>query len=160
MIPNNLLPPGVEYFIAGGYAVCPALATDRDVFVQTTGNLEDIRAMLLDYMRANGFTVVEESKVDVSDAYDGGIVEISKVGKVLMGTKGLPIHVLVTQADVQDVLNTFDITTSQVAITRTGKVVKGNSWTSPARAPQITKSIPSTPERLVKYQLRFGHSCV
>ena len=151
MIPRNLLPEGTHYFIAGGWAVCPALATDRDLFVQTTGDLDDTRAMLLDFMRARGFDVAEDV---AENNYTG--VPLLRVA-IVKDKYAQDIHILVTSADVDDVLNTFDISTTQVAITESGRVVKGADYTSLTVRPIRLKDTPTTNERYIKYCERFGH---
>lgn len=63
MIPKGLLPPELDEsaaFIAGGYAACPALATDVDIWITTgeIGDLDDwdkvyaLRLRLLEWIRS------------------------------------------------------------------------------------------------------------
>ena len=156
LIPKNLLPEGMHYFIAGGWAACPALATDRDLFVQTTGDLNDTRAMLLDHMRAQGFDVTEEDEhrdFETSDGYSH--IPIAKVGKVKQKFNK-DIHVLVTSGDVENVLDTFDLSVSQVAITESGRIVKGTHYTDPTQPIYVVKDTPTTPAREEKYRRRFS----
>ena len=158
MLPKNLIPDGLHYFIAGGWAACPALATDRDVFVQTAGDLIDTRAMLLDHMRAQGFEVVEEDETRDAvtiNGYDN--IPIVKVAKVTQ-KRAQPIHVLVTSGDIEEVLNTFDINTSQVAITDTGRIVKGDNYSSPVQPVCKVRDTPSTDARFSKYEARFARA--
>ena len=157
MIPKNLLPEGLHYFIAGGWAVCPALATDRDVFVQTTGDLHDTRAALLDHLRAEGFDVEEEDETRdlvIADGYS--TIPIAKVAKVKQKFCQ-DIHLLVTSGDVMDVLDTFDISTSMVAITDNGKIVRGSDYSAINKPVVKTKDTPTTEERHAKYTARFAH---
>lgn len=156
MIPSNLLPEGTQYFIAGGWAACPALAQDRDLFVQTTDNLTDTRQRLLNHMRAEGFDVQEEEETRdfvMSDGYS--VMPIAKVAKVKIRF-AQDVHVLVTNGDPEEVLSTFDLTTSQVAITHRGTVVKGPDYAPITTMPQKVKDTPTTDARLLKYRQRFG----
>ena len=146
MIPKNLIPEGMRYFIAGGWAVCPALATDRDLFVQTTGDLTDTRAMLLDHMRAQGFDLVEEGDengIPTLDLIrtDYIMVEVMKVAKVSQKF-AQDIHVLLTTGDVADVLNSFDLSVCQIAITETGKIVRGDYYTHPYKPIYVVNDTP------------------
>ena len=129
MIPKNLLPEGSQYFIAGGWAACPALAQDRDVFVQTTGDLDNTRAMLLDHLRAHEFDFEEQSAQDDHADY-AGILSIAKVAKVKIKL-ATDIHLLVTNGDPSDIIESFDISTCQVAITSSGRILRGSGFTAP-----------------------------
>jgi hypothetical protein len=155
MIPKNLLPEGTRYFIAGGWAVCPALATDRDVFVQTTGDLSATRATLLAHMQAEGFDLTKEGETRYFAGWGYAFVPIAKVAKVKVKF-AQSIHVLVTNADVAEVLETFDLSICQVAITHTGGIVKGSYWTAPNEPICVLKDTPTTLARKEKYEARFA----
>lgn len=155
MIPRNLIPDGLHYFIAGGWAACPALATDRDVFVQTTGDINDCRAMLLDHMRAQGFDVIEQDESRQFTTLEGHEdIPVAKVAKIKQ-KYAQDIHVLVTSGDVDAVVNTFDISASQIAITESGRIVRGDNYTTPMQPVYKVKDTPTTPARFAKYTERF-----
>lgn len=158
MIPRNLIPEDLEEqaFIAGGYAACPALAQDMDVWVFVDGgheNLDEARNRVLEHLQTF-FDITEEHGGTISD-YQGVEVNILKVAFV----RGfnLPIHVMVCDAPVGIVLKNFDISTHQVALTAHG-VVKGEGWTSPLEEPVVLERMENehTQERLAKIRARYG----
>lgn len=156
MIPRDLLPEGLTYFIAGGYAVCPALATDIDVWVRAPkGELEAYRQRILDYLQEKE-VIFEETKpserqIETADYYDTEAF-IQKVA--IVNEHFLPIHLLVTDASVDDVLASFDLSVCQVALTSYG-VVTGRDWTPVTKPIAVVRNTPTTPARLEKYRKRF-----
>lgn len=166
MIPDILLPKTMRRraFVAGGFAACPALATDIDVFVTaSTTELTKVRRQLLNHLYDQlnediEFLMHEEEdrRVDSHERYPGshGVFTILKVCKVLIGNT--EFHVLVTDGSIDEVLSSFDISTCQVAITSDGHVVRGDNWTPPSVPPVKLKDTPTTDARMQKYQERFG----
>lgn len=157
MIPRNLVPDHLynSVFIAGGFAACPALASDIDVWVPYIGG-EDLllmRRQLLSHLHAEGFVATEEEGGTVHD-YNGVAINILKVAVIDGGT---PIHLMVCNAPVDIVLQNFDISTHQIALTANG-VVKGAGWTSTMVPPVVfeDKENEHTPERLKKIAERYG----
>ncbi len=159
MIPQGLLPPNTTAFIAGGFAACPALASDIDIWVQV-GNPEDIesmRAVLLAHFATEGYMFVEESRserVRDTDNYGDSIYcTIAKCAKVHLPR--LDAHILVTDGSAQDVLRSFDLSTHQVAILQNGRVVKGEDWTPTFEWPTVLKRTPTTQARRQKLVERY-----
>jgi hypothetical protein len=157
MIPSYLLPEGTPYFVAGGWAACPALATDMDVWV-TSDNPARTRTEILEHFNAKLFA--DEYEEERSDEVAGDVDAYSnpltlKVARVLIGQKRF--HILVTSGDISDVLNGFDISTHQVAITDSGTVVRGYHWTPVTEPPIKLKDTPTTNDRLIKIAARYGH---
>ena len=158
MIPNNLLPKGTSYFVAGGWAVCPALAGDMDVFVEIAYG-EDIvsaRETLLKHLKKEFWRFEEQEETCTFEGY-GTLATIVKVGKLPSQGMRPEIHVLLTNADVHTTINSFDISTCCVAITDQGYIVWGDHWTSPIEPPIRLIDNPTTDARMVKYQQRFNH---
>lgn len=161
MIPTSLLPEEYRYswVIAGGWAVCPALATDKDVWVMvdSDADLVEERDKLIQHLQNGGWDFVEETS-DPSGTSTHGYDSVFHTLKVaLVDDNGRqPIHLLVTTAEVaQDILDSFDLSISQVGITAMGSLVKGEHWTPPADYPIVLKNSPTTFDRLQKYVDRF-----
>ncbi len=159
---TNLLPKGTTAFIAGGFAACPALAADVDVWVQVL-NPEDLLSMrtaLLNHFRTTGpHVVIEEPQpptgvcldMDDPDHYYG--VQTVKVARIT--GVGLPIHVMVTTGSVTEVLDGFDVTTHMIAITDRG-IKRGTFWTPLTCRPAAVNPNSGTPARLKKIAKRYG----
>lgn len=161
---KDLVPEGWNYFIAGGYAACPSLASDIDVWAQppsddySTRSFGFERRTLIQHLR-NIFGVsrfTEETSENPGEEYifASHCIRILKVGK-LEGVATLPIHVMITDGDVTDVLRGFDVSTHAVALTDFG-VVKGDGWTSVCEAPRRLLSNPKTESRIRKISERYG----
>lgn len=164
MIPEYLLPPQYRktYFIAGGWAACPAMAHARDVWVQASVP-EVARKELLAHFRR----VLDEDEwaEEQSPAYqpDGRVIDpfydsvafTLKVARLAL--TGNLYHILVTSAEVWDVIKEFDLSVHQIALTPEGGVIKGPDWTPITVPPVILKMTATTPERYVKLCERYGH---
>lgn len=163
MIPYNLLPAKYQKsaFIAGGYAACPALAQDIDVWVTVPQDeLDEPRAAILQHLREHGFVFEEQTdrrieQTTMPAGYEMNIA-IRKVAKVSHCRSEQQWHILVTEGDVDQVLGSFDVSTHQVAITPYG-VVCGENWTPTDVWPRRLKDTPTTNDRLRRIALRFGH---
>lgn len=157
MIPKNLLPEAHnEYVVAGGWAVCPALATDMDLFILAGphADLPEVRQEVINHLKVEGFDFTEQEEMREFIGYDG-LVGIGKVAKVDTGT-GKEIHILIASTTrVEDVLGSFDLSVCMVGITNTGRVVTDNCWTPPTAPIAVTKHTPTTDARLAKYVERF-----
>lgn len=158
MVPKNLLPSDTRYVVAGGWAICPALATDMDLFVLAGqhADLQEVRQELLDHFKAEGFNYVEEQETREFVGYDGliGIGKVAKVESAYMG--GKMIHVLVASTTIaEEVLNSFDLSICMVGIMDDGKVITSAYWTPPTERPAVVKDTPTTQARLNKYLERF-----
>lgn len=174
MIPKGLLPDGLgDVFIAGGFAACPALASDVDVWISTAeGTCEDTRSFILDHLRAHQFEFVEQDGADsprgrvqldkslaksqLLSTFEGYflVLGLRRVATVTLPGVSLPYHLIVVEGSVDDVLSSFDITTHQVALTEKG-VVKGEHWTPIWELPQIIQAKYTTPARIEKIRARY-----
>lgn len=152
-------------FIAGGFAVSPALAGDIDVFIQVTpsvheGNLPRVRQHVLAYLVDQyGLDMVKPEgdhsgvrNYERNDEYQT-IFETMKVARVIFG--GLDYHVLLTTGSIEDVLDSFDLSIAQVAIDELGSIHKGHDWTEPWAPIVVVKDTPTTYARMLKYMERF-----
>jgi hypothetical protein len=158
MVPRNLLPAAYPYYlVAGGWAVCPALATDMDVFVLVGPNadLQTVRQEILDHLKTEAFDHTEQDETREFQGYEG-LVGIGKVATVDLFPSTV-IHIMVANTTrYEDVLGSFDLSTCMVGITESGQVVKGDYWTPPTMLPTVLKDTPSTPARRAKYIERFN----
>lgn len=165
MIPEGLLPSREqEAFIAGGWAACPSLASDMDVWVRVDPferSIDKVREHLVDYLK-NLFLYEFEEQADERKSLTGvdeqGYdieVEMRKVGKVTYFAQ--PIHIMLTYASVDKLLQCFDVSTHQIAITDQG-IVKGEKWTPITVPPVKLKHTPTTDARMEKIAIRYGHA--
>ena len=164
MIPKELLPSDLANcaFIAGGYAACPALATDIDVWVyiqKESETLREARARILGWLESEMWPYEEEEANSRREGFDKDGYSISsvKVAVVRSPHWSHPVHIIVTNAQPAELLETFDISTHQVAIVF-GNVVKGSKWTPVTQPPVMLRNTPTTPERMEKIRTRYGHS--
>ena len=161
MIPKNLVPEGYTAFIAGGYAACPALAADMDVWVSVRpaqATLDEVREQLLAHLADwdfGNFSFTEEMETRQCEGYQGmpGAL-ILKVAKVQVGA--LTVHLLLTDGDVFSLLESFDISTHQIALTERG-AVKGSMWTPITEPPIKLRDTPTTDARMEKIRARYAH---
>jgi len=156
-LPSNLLPPGDECYIAGGYAACPERATDIDVWVKAPNVelLPSVRRRVLSWFSAQGFDfqAMEDSR-NIHDEYGDVIGGVLKVA-VITGAARLPIHVMVTDMRPRALLETFDISTHMVAWD--GDETVTISYTSALEEdPIIIKMTPTTPARFDKIRNRYA----
>ncbi len=156
MIPKELLPADLmgSAFIAGGYAACPALARDLDVWVLApeAEDLESARERILAHLES---TMWPYEALDwMTEEY--GTTHAMLVATVRSSHLTHPVQILVTHSQPIDLLETFDISTHQVALVL-GNVVKGSSWTPVTEPPVMLRRSPSTPVRMAKIAKRFGH---
>jgi hypothetical protein len=172
MISPSLLPEEFResFCIAGGFAACPVLANDIDVWVYgiDTDQLEDARNIILSYLNnggANDYNHVPEAGDESQVAYEHGMVHIKKVAVLKRGPllkpnrRYKPIHIMVTDAhNPGDIIDGFDIGTHAVAIDHDGRVWKHrHGWDAPHQRPSILRVNVHTQKRLDKITHRFGH---
>lgn len=162
MIPTGLLPEGTKWCIAGGYAACPALASDIDVWVYGVprDNLQVHRAELLLHLAKRDFHVATEAGDNLqNEEYEtDGQVSILKVARIGIGrgNGNMPVHVMVTDArTVHDVLGHFDVSTHAVAIDYNGSVIKHKRWTPPQDPPVALMNHTTTYDRVERITERF-----
>lgn len=164
MFPKTLLPEDTRFCIAGGYAACPALAKDIDVWVYgvSEAELQERRAELISHLALNGYTLQTEDCLDVPQPQYEHTRTTLKVGVVTKGAGlpcGKPVHVMVTSAEtIRDILDGFDVSTHAVAIGSNGYVVKHPEWTPPHEMPALmTSRNEKSIERMARIAARFGH---
>jgi hypothetical protein len=167
MIPKWLLPEKFQLsaFIAGGFAACPSLADDIDVWVMVSKSkvpsvVAELTAHLNTRELEGGYGRFEaqpsaDAKIRAHATGDYP-VESMRVGKFTAYGYSHPFHVIVTSGTAQEVLDKFDISTHMVAITSTG-VVTGDGWTPVTEPPIAFRNTALTPQRLQKIAKRFGH---
>jgi hypothetical protein len=167
MIPKKLL-PGMyqeQWCVAGGYAACPALADDQDVWVYAvpTEDLDAVRRVLLSHLsewrigRPRGPFFENEMDTRTVAGYQHPR-NVRKVAKVYIPYPAKPIHLLVTDAMAPgEIIEGFDISTHAVAIDYTGRVWKASQFTPPHLPPVKLLDTDTTPERMAKITTRFGH---
>jgi hypothetical protein len=154
-------------FIAGGWAACPALASDMDVWILATTtqanssdfDLKDLRAEVLAAIKVpfNTFARLREEDSDEAGEYGGVEIKIRKVCYV--DRDGVKLHVMVTNAPIiEAVLANFDISTHQIAIDHKGQVILGPDYTPVYETPKVIEGRANehTPARLAKITARYA----
>lgn len=158
-----------QAFVAGGYAVAPALTSDMDIWlvIDQKEDLERVKQHVITYLEdrygldrvTRETSAAEEGEWALLDEYEThprGFFTL-KVAKVRV-TKSFSWHIMVTTGGVHDVINAFDLSTSQVAIDDRGVVFRGDDYTEPRHAVYVTapqhRSV-TTRDRLLKYMERF-----
>lgn len=180
MLPLDLLPADLQpnAFIAGGFAACPALAADIDVWVSINGDaamLDAECARVLAHLRdAAGYVYVEQDGEGsrreqfathpsmardqfVTSSFEGyhlslrirRVATVWKLGK-------LPYHIILVNGDVDEVLSSFDISTHQCALTVRG-FVTGEQWTPLNEPPLVITQKYTTDERIDRISARYKH---
>lgn len=149
-ITNQQLAGCNPWCIAGGYAACPALASDMDVWIYGLHKdvLEPVRGGMLQL-----FPEIEPENNPPRDSPEAylGVRYTLKVGR--LGDR----HILVTSAvDVDDLLDGFDISTHACALTSDGRFVKSRNWTPIWEPPRmIFEGGANTPLRMKKLTERY-----
>jgi len=159
MIPNTLLPEGTSYCIAGGWAACPALALDKDVwvFADPQEDIVALRDILLKHLDDDNAEYEVEDETRSAAGYEG-VISILRVAKVEVPGEAQPIHLLITNAkDAHDLIESFDVSAHQIALSSQGHVIKGQGFTPVTVKPVKLKETPTTDERLIKIGERYGH---
>lgn len=162
LIPRKLLPPGTDWFIAGGYAAHKGLATDIDVWVPSvrTDVLEDVVDTLRRWLTDGGFAFRPLDDPSSFD-YDGIEVQIRKVAEVTAGPSGVsyvkPFHIMVTDGNHMAVLDNFDVSTHQIALMPNGEEIRGPGWTAIWDTPVKLRDEAHTPARMAKISARYAH---
>lgn len=163
-LPAGLLPRPYNKtaFIAGGYAACPGLASDIDVWVQCE-DLHETRRLLLAHLSTMGFALfaegepLESSFTGDSCGYEDITANIVKVARIETAAFK-PVHLMVTDAPPLMLLLNFDISTHAIALTDDG-VVRSPEWTDLTQEPVVIKNqgTSKTEERLAKISARYAH---
>lgn len=143
-----------DAFIAGGYAACPALASDLDLWIPCCSDgtrVEVARDEVWAHLRNMRITAVEENEETITQ-YEGVNVVIMKVCCVYYGVK---IHIMVVDAPLNAVLEGFDVSTHQVALLPSGEVFTGSRWTPITEPPVRLIDTPKTDVRMEKITNRY-----
>ncbi len=179
MLPLTLLPAPYNEtaFIAGGYAACPGLAEDIDVWcpvdlTEPSGGLAsnpfevvwNERDRVVKYLRAQfGEAFIEQDGVGtprdrtkLQTTFEGYNlpIPIRRAGSVTLEGCSLPYHIICVGGDVDEVLSSFDISTHAIALTPKG-VVKDANWTPPMVEPKILLHKYTSAARFEKIRMRY-----
>lgn len=157
-IPEGILPVGTNAYIAGGYAACPERADDIDVWVRcpTVDELDSFRQQLLSHLTEQHYAFDSlndrrEYKDDYGD-YVGGVLKVARVQRP--GERD--IHIMVTNLQPIDLLDTFDISTHMVAFDGERCYRNPEKWSALTEDPIVWKMTPTTPDRLEKIRNRYA----
>ena len=159
MIPRDILSAHMYdvAFIAGGYAACPALASDIDVWVRRDeSGFQVARAAILQHLGNEFFNFDEQQNevVEQGELAPGYSVNIQKVA-IVHNAANLPVHIMLTNCTAEQLIEGFDISTHQVALTSQG-VVKGSGFTPVFIEPRVLQNTTTTPERMRKIAARYS----
>lgn len=158
-ITNREIALSRDWCIAGGFAACPSLAGDCDVWVLDAN--DDIREPILRQLQFVGveFTPEENSPPDSPeniDQYDLGNGTLCwKVARLADGRQ----IILTSAPDIMTQLGAFDVSTHQVALTSDGEVIRGPNWTPITVPPVELRSTSKSAERMKKIATRYA-TCV
>lgn len=159
MIPKGLLPPDLMdcAFIAGGYAACPPLANDIDLWIycKSEDQIPDIRDRVLDWLDTQMFEFEPQASAVAPVRYEANFTHKAAIVRSKHLTH--PIHILLTHLTPEQLLETFDISTHQVAIVF-GNVIKGKGWTPVTVPPVELRNTVTTLARMLKLAARYGHA--
>lgn len=158
-ITNTQIADATGYFrrwcIAGGYAACPGLAGDCDVWVYQAENGQEERQHILDALKRLRVDFTKEDNDPEEETYldpETGVMTW-KVAKLGDGR-----HVLVTTAtDIQQLLDAFDISTHQCALDSDGEFVRGRNWTPVNVPPVLLRQGKNAQERMERISSRYHH---
>lgn len=154
--PNHELARGLSWCIAGGYAACPVLAGDMDVwlFGAYKPDMMGLRRMLL--ALTPNLVPEDNPPMDSPERYFGAQYTL-KVGHIFNVENRVARHILLTEAPtIEDLLNGFDISTHQCAYTPDGVFVPGAHWTPLREMPKILRMSAATPARFDKIAARYA----
>jgi hypothetical protein len=151
-------------FIAGGFAVHPASATDIDVWIINNADpsdpdrieTTDIRRDVLVYLTDRGFNHRELPESRVTNVIDGYPADTIKIATVRDTERAKEIHLLTTDLSPMELLDTFDLSISQIGFDLNGRVYTTEAWTDLQTPIRVLRETPTTQDRLEKYMLRFN----
>lgn len=157
-ITNSEIAGVFDWCIAGGFAACPDLAGDTDVWVlvgnRSAAYIRALRENILSQLRQRGVQFVEEEEETQQPREGCGDDAYLVSGKVARLADNRQI-ILSTASDVQSLLETFDVSTHQIALTSDGALIRGSGFTSIYTRPVALRDTPTTDERLVKIRARY-----
>lgn len=155
-ITNTELATPYDWCIAGGFAACPDKASDCDVWVLkgTDGSLTEARDSIIQTLIAFDVSFVEEATNwdEVQESYTTGInLGSMKVARLADGR-----HIVVTNAEsAAEILDHFDVSTHQVALTSDGELVRGSGFTPIDQPPVALLHNEKTDGRMEKVSRRY-----
>ena len=163
MIPVDLLPEShwESWCVAGGWAACPSLAGDQDIWLFEPKNcLKQLRLLVLQHLEEQNFIYTEEGQAEAGSSYSPSF-GILKIAAIELPKRQHTIHLLATShPSAEKLIETFDISTHQIAITHDGNVVLGSKWTPVTMAPKViavNQGKPTTPARMTKITARYRY---
>lgn len=167
MFPKNWLPEEFRerWCIAGGWAACPALASDMDVWVYgiEKEQLGAVRQQLLDHLTTERLAKrLPYFEVGVETREVGGYDHpnlVQKVADIFVPHPAKRLHLIVSDACAPgEIIYGFDISTHAVALNHNGAVYQSPDFTPPHVRPVQLKETKTTADRMAKICARFGHS--
>lgn len=150
MITNEQLANGRKWWIAGGWAACPQLASDQDVWIAAKPN-EDIGEVAQKLQGAFSEIDTDDALANDAEGYEDLGIDVVRVGSLDNR------HIMVTNVeDIKMFLDAFDISTHQCAITSEMEFVKGHQFTPITAAPIQLRDHTKTPSRMRKIAERYA----
>ena len=158
---NEQLANGRQWCVAGGWAACPQLAGDQDVWIFTGESccmgpdietrLEWTRAARVELLKMFPAIRAEQDAADINlDHYGDLGFFVVKVGTLDRR------HIMVTDAeDIMDLLSSFDISTHQSAIDSNMQFIQGENWTPITEPPNAMRQTETTDARMKKITERY-----
>jgi hypothetical protein len=144
--------------IAGGAAADLGKATDIDVFVLGARGKTVISRQITTYLRDFVDTAFVDHRYDENKGYDKSRDDFEKIATI--GGALWPVQIIaVDQETVADLLNRFDISVHQVAVTLDGRKVVVPTTTRVIQQPRLISpkySAKFTLERLKRLCSRYG----
>jgi hypothetical protein len=153
-----------DWCIAGGFAACPDLASDCDVWVYGiptkvgTHSPEHPawtfrQSILWRLQNRNVAFEEEQNNMQFHDWYDiGDGVLCWKVARLADGRQ-----IILTDADSIDaLLDRFDVSTHQVALSSDGEIVRGSHFTPITKPAKMIRDGGNTAQRMQKVQQRYS----
>lgn len=170
---NEELADNRKWCVAGGWAACPQLATDQDVWVfidqwDISELRSEDRLSKLARLRLEMLVVwpditpegpsIADSKGDHQDFDEDNLARYGDcgIGVIKVGILGNR-HILLTDAeDIQQLLSHFDISTHQCAIDQDMTFIRGTEWTPITEDPKVLRTGgEQTAVRLEKIRARY-----
>lgn len=157
---NSQLAIGLPWCIAGGYAACPQLAGDMDVWVLAGKRpyMQGLEQLAQRMLAANPDVVPFVATGGAHPySFDPGC-RVYEVGHLLARATGMANrHIMVTELDsIEALLDCFDVSTHQCALDENGDFIKGRQWTPLNVAPVKLFDTPNTEARMEKIRQRYA----
>ncbi len=153
---NELSNRQFRWCIAGGFAACPQLATDCDVWVfrdkDGQGLFETRETLIreLEGLVRDGSDPGDQAAIDayISEHPNFMVLRVGRINDC---------HLMVTSAeDIDELLSGFDVSTHQCAIDDSGQFIKGVGWTPLTVPPVALLDTERTSSRMAKITERYA----